>query len=237
MHCGINLRIVSHFDSELWGLPPPSSIRWLSRYDGKKTLEVLYHFEHNPQSWREWQRIASIKMQILQRVPNVEFNEYVPNEAIQRTYTVSELGKHFPKFIKFHKPLYPGDKSEFMRCLTLYCQRLYYEQQLHVEAVLAMALHFNSKGGYGYSFRELNRKTRAVMELNRSRWRVKLNDAELKEAHVKGADTTNEIKRQKSNAKRNEAVELRKSGMILKDIAKKLGVSIATVKRWKLPKC
>ena len=237
MHCGISLRIVSDFDRALWSLPPPSAKRWLSRIDGTKILQVLYHFEHNPQSWREWQRIAAIKIQMQQMMPHIEFTEYELIEGIERVYRVTELGQHFPKFIKFHKPLYPNDKSEFMHSLTIYAQRLHYEEQLHYEALLAMALHFNSKGGYAYSFRELNRKTRAVMELDRSKWRVKLNDAELKEAHVKGANTTNEIKRQKSNAKRDEARELRESGMILKDIATKLEVSLRTVKSWKLPKC
>ena len=237
MQTGISLRIVSDFDRALWSLPPPSAKRWLSRIDGTKILQVLYHFEHNPQSWREWQRIAAIKIQMQQIMPHIEFTEYELIEGIERVYRVTELGQHFPKFIKFHKPLYPSSKDEFMRSLTIYAQRLHYEEQLHYEAVLAMALHFNSKGGYGYSFRELNRKARAVMELNRSKWRVKLKSDELKEAHVKGANTTNEIKRKKSNAKRDEAVELRKSGMILNDIATKLEVSLRTVKSWKLPKC
>ena len=227
---------MSDFDSELWGLPPPSSKRWLRRYDGKKVLEVLYHFEHNPQSWREWQRVASIKIQIRKKIPHVEFCEYEPNEYIQRTYTVAELGEHFPEFIKFYKPLYPAGKSEFMRSLTIYAKRLHYEDQLHYEALLAMSLHFNSKGGYGYSFRELNRKARAVMELDKSKWRVKLNDDELKKAHARGGLIAVAKKRERFNAKRDEAAELRKSGLILKDIAEKLQVSIATVKRWKLPK-
>ena len=75
------------------------------------------------------------------------------------------------------------------------------------------------------------------MELDRSKWRVKLNDTELKEAHVKGGKKRVQQKRELFQKKRDKAVELRKSGMILNDIAIKLKVSIATVKRWKLPKC
>ena len=237
MQSGISLKVVSDFDSELWGLPPPSAIRWLSKMDGTKTLEVLYHFQYAPQSWREWQRVASIKIQIKQRVPHAQFDEYIPPDEVQRVYTVAELGRHFSKFIKYHKPLYPCDKSKFMSSLTLYAMRLHYEEQLHYEALLAMALHFNSKGGYGYSFRELNKKVKATLLLDRSSWRVKLNSEELQQAHSKGGLLTVTKKRERFKAKRDEAVELRKSGMLLKDIASKLEVSIITVKRWKLPKC
>ena len=236
MQWGVSLKVVSDFDNELWGLPPPSKIRWLSRIDGTKILNILYYFEYNPQGWREWQRVSSIKIQILNRIPHAEFEEYIPPDEVQKVYTVTELGKHFSKFIKYHKPLYPYDKSKFMSSLTLYCQRLHYEEQLHYESLLAMALHFNSKGGYGYSFRELNRKVKAILLLDRSNWRVKLKSEELKQAHSKGGLLTVAKKRKQFQAKRDEAVELRKRGMILKDIVNKLEVSLITVKRWKLPK-
>jgi len=236
MQWGISLKVVSDFDEELWGLPPPSSIRWLSSADGKRSLNILYHFEYLPQSWREWQRIASIKIQIRQRVPNVKFVEYVALDEVQRVYIITELGKHFTRFIKFHKPLYPTDKSEFMRALTLYAQRLHYEKQLHYEAVMAMALHFNSKGAYGYSLRELNRKAKAIFELDRSSWRVKLSSDELKEAHARGGHIAVEKKRCKFQLKKEEALQLREKGLTLQQIAESLSVSIITVKRWKLPK-
>lgn len=236
MQTGITLRVKSDFDRTLWSLPPPSSVRWLSSLKYGKTLEILYHFQHNPQSWREWQRVASIKIQIKQILPLVEFEEYNPPDEVEKVYTVAELGKHFPQFIKFHKPLYPNGKDRFMRSLTLYCQRLYYEDRLHYEALLAIALHFNDKGRYGYSFRELNRKAKAVMMLNRSKWKVKLKSEELKEANKRGANITNEIKRQKNATKRNEALRLRADGKTLNDIATMLEVSLSTVKRWKLPK-
>lgn len=234
MQWGISLKIVSDFNSELWGLPPPSKIRWLSRADGTKILNVLYHFQHSPQSWREWQRIASIKVQIQERVPKVMFDEYEPLEGIERVYTVSSLGKHFTKFIKFHKPLYPSDKKEFMRSLTLYCQRLHYEGQLHVEAVIAMAFHFNSKGVFGYSHRELIKKAKSMFRLDMSNWKVKLTCKELKEAHAKGGLIAVEKKREKFKLKKDEGVELRKRGLTLQQIADDLHVSLRTVKSWKL---
>jgi len=236
MQTGISLKISSDFDRSLWSLPPPSSKRWLSRTDGEKTLEVLYHFEYSPQSFREWQRIASIKIQMQELVPHLVFTEYEPHDEVERVYTIAELGKYFPKFIKFHKPLYPYSKDEYMRSLTFYCQRLYYEKQLHFEAVVAMALHFNSKCGFGYSHREVMRKAKSMFLLDMSEWKVKLTPKELQQAHSKGGHIAAEKKREKSQHKRDEALKLRESGMTLKQIAESLKVSLITVKRWKLPK-
>jgi DNA-binding NarL/FixJ family response regulator len=236
MQTGISLKISSDFDRSLWSLPPPSSKRWLSRTDGEKTLEVLYHFEYSPQSFREWQRIASIKIQMQELVPHLVFTEYESPDEVQRVYTIAELGKYFPKFIRFHKPLYPHSKDEYMRSLTFYCQRLYYEKQLHFEAVVAMALHFNSKCGFGYSHREVMRKAKSMFLLDMSEWKVKLTQKELQQAHAKGGHIAAEKKREKSQHKRDEALKLRESGMSLKDIATQLEVSLRTVNNWKLPK-
>ena len=236
MKTGIAFRVVSDFDSELWGLPPPSGKRWLSSIHGLKTLELLYHFQYNPQSWKEWQRVAAIKIQIAQRTPNIEFVEYEPLAVIERVYTITELGKHFPQFIKFPKPLYPSGKDDFMRSLTYYCFKLHYYEMLHIEAVIAMAIRFNQLIGSPYSYREVMRKANAVYGLDRSEWRQKLSKEELQAAHKKGAQITNEMKRERSNAKREKAMQLRKEGMTLQQIADELGVSLRTVKGWKLPK-
>jgi hypothetical protein len=237
MQWGITLHIKSDFDRALWSLPPPSATRWLSKMDSSTTLEVLYHFQYTPQSWREWQQIASIKIQMKQNIPQLIFMDYMGSDEVVRVYTIQELSKSFSKFIKFHKPLYPSGKDEFMRSLTYYCQRLHYEQQLHIEAVIAMALHFNSKCGFKYSHREIMKKAKSVMMLDRSKWRVKLSEDALKKAHSQGGAKRVQQVREKFQTKRDEALILRADGMILKDIAIKLEVSLITVKRWKLPKC
>lgn len=149
MQWGISFKINSDFDIKRWGLPPPSHTRWLTKMDGTKSLNVLYHFQYAPQSWKEWQRVASIKVQIKQQIGHVEFEEYEPYEVTGKVYTISELGKSFTEFVKYQKPLYPQNKSEFMRSLTIYAMRLHYENMLHYEAVIAMALHFNSKCSLG----------------------------------------------------------------------------------------
>ena len=107
MRAGIAFRVITDFDSELWGLPPPSGKRWLSSIHGLKTLEKLYHFRYNPQSWKEWQRVAAIKIQIAQRIPNIEFVEYEPLAVIEKAYTVTELGEALPTVYKVSKASIP----------------------------------------------------------------------------------------------------------------------------------
>lgn len=232
MQYGISLRVDADFDSDLWGLPPPSKQRWITKSDSTKSLNILYHFQYSPQSWREWQRVASMKVQISNRIARVEFEEYQAPESIDSVYSISELGKHFTEFVKYHKPLYPKDKSEFMRSLTIYAKRLHYEKMLHFEAVLAMALHFNSKCEIGYSFRELNRKTRAIFELDREEWKIKLSDEARHKVLSESALKSAQVKNDKSQAKRDRAKSLRDDGMTLDAISSELGVSLSTVKRW-----
>ena len=236
MQWGLTLNLKSDFDKSLWSLPPPSATRWLCKLDNTKILQVLYHFQYMPQSWREWQHIASIKIQMMELIPHLTFSEYEAFDEVERIYTITELGKYFPKFIKYHKPLYPSDKREFMSSLTLYCQRLYYEKRLHVEALIAIAFHFNSKCNLGYNHREIMKKAKSVMQLDRTGWRVKLSKEAL--LHVRSENGKKRVKQKRDEfqLKKDEAMKLRSDGMLLKDIAASLGVSIRTVNNWKLPK-
>ena len=232
---GIALTTEIEFDKTLWSLPPPSNTRVLTSMRGNM-LEISYYFEYLPQSWREWQRINSIKIQMKELLPHIKFREFFKIDNVEKVYTVNELGKYYPKFIKYQKPLYPSDKDEFMRCLTLYAQRLHYEDKLYLEGVIAMAMHFNSKCRLGYSFREVVKKAKSVYMLDKDSWKTRLSDEELKKAHSKGGLLRVEKKRAEFASKRDKAIILRKDGMLLKDIASKLGVSLVTVKRWKLPR-
>jgi len=232
---GITLTTETELDKTLWSLPPPSNTRVLTSSRGN-ILEVSYYFEYLPQSWREWQRINSIKIQMKELLPHIKFREFFKIDNVEKVYTVSELGKYYPKFIKYQKPLYPSDRDEFMRCLALYAQRLYYEGKLYLEGVIAMAMHFNSKCKLGYSFREVVKKAKSIYILDRDNWKTRLSDRELKKAHSKGANITNTKRALQNQSKRDKAITFRKDGMLLKDIASKLCVSLVTVKRWKLPK-
>ena len=232
----ISFNIPSHLEKSLLSLPPPSNTRRLSGNGNTQMLEVLYHFQYAPQSWREWQRVASIKVQLKERLQDITFKDFYEYENISNVYTISELGRYFPKFIKYPKPLYPSAKDEYLRNLTLYTQRLYYEGLLHFEAVVAMAMHFNSKIGTPYSIREVLKKAKSVYMMDKSKWRLKLTEEELQVAHSKGGTKRVQQKREEFEQKRDKALKLRGDGMVLKDIATHLEVSLITVKRWKLPK-
>jgi len=232
MQWGITLKIVSDFDKCLTLLPPSSSERWLSQTIGASILELSYHFQYAPQSWREWQRVSSIKVQIQKLLPNVVFKDYTAVDEVQKVYTISELGKYFPDFVRYQKPLYPSGKNEFMSSLTKYTIRLHYEKQLHHEAVVAMALHFNSKCGLDYSFRELNRKVKAILKLDRSDWKVKLSKDELRKAHERGNEISSQKMRDNSKRKRDEAIRLRADGKTLNAISQILNISLSTVRRY-----
>ena len=232
MRWGIGFNVEPEYEYELSALPPPSSRRYLTRMNKTKSLQVLYHFEYAPQSWKEWQRTASIKIQMKEKAPHINFIEYDAEGEYERLYTVSDLGKHFPEFIKYQKPYYPDSKGEFMRKLTLYAQRLYYERQFHFEAVLAMALHFNTVCSLGYSFREINRKARAIFELNTDDWKAKLSVKERHRILSESAYKSAEAKKRKSQGKKADAVVLREKGMVLKKIAETLNISLSTVRRY-----
>lgn len=229
---GISCNITSDFDKTLWSLPPPSATRWLSKIDGTKILQVIYHFQYMPQSWQEWQRIASFKIQMKELIPHIIFKEYEVVDGIYKVYTITELGKYFTKFIKYQKPLYPKDRSEFMRSLTLYSMRLHYERQLHFEAVIAMALHFNAKCKLDYSFREMNRSVRAIFELDMDKWKEKLLDDELHDAYKKRNILIAKQKRKRSQPIKDKAILLRSEGHTLNSISMILGVSLSTVRRY-----
>lgn len=231
MKWGIHFRISSDFDADLWGLPPPSSKRWITGSKGK-VLEVLYHFQYAPQSWKEWQRVASIKVQIQSLITNLEFEEYGAKEIVESCYTISEIGKYFTGFIKFHKPLYPFGKNEFMRSLTIYAHRLHYENMWSYEALMAMGLHFNASCGLGYSYKDVMRKAKSISKLDRSDWNIKLSKEELQIAHKRGADKTAQIKRDKTREKRELVYRLREDGATILSISEQLSVSSSTVKRW-----
>lgn len=92
-------------------------------------IRVVYLLKHAPQSWRELQQLAGIKEQMAKLLPNISFTQQIEYssgaEVIGSRWLLQELGKHFKEYIKFPSPLYPQDKSEFMKCLTLYAKKLY----------------------------------------------------------------------------------------------------------------
>ena len=107
MKWGIAFSVAATYASDLWGLPPPSQMEMVQRWDNTQMINVLYHFEYSPQSRKEWQRVAGIKVQIAMRIKGIEFQEYEPLSFDGKVYTISELGSHFKDFVKFPAPFSP----------------------------------------------------------------------------------------------------------------------------------
>lgn len=238
MQWGIEFSIPAAYESELWSLPTPSTTRQLSRRDGNASLAVAYRFEYAPQSWKEWQRVASIKVQIANRLKRCEFEEYVQGDEIPTAvYSISELGKSFPAFVKFPQPQFPTAKGEAYRMLCRHAKRLCYEELLHVEQLIATSFRFNEIEGNGEGIGQTVRRAISAYKFaqeHRQEWPVKLTDSErknaLSNAGKKGAAIAAGKKR--NNPKRTEAETLRDQGKTYAEISEDLGVSHSTVKRW-----
>jgi len=192
MQWGIEFDIKATDRPLLTHFPEPTIINRFTTITGPSdNIRVVYLLEYAPQSWKEMQRLAGIKVQMAKLLPNITFTplmEYDSDdiEHMGSKWKLSELGKLFNNFIKFPTPLYPQDKSEFMSSLTKYAMRLHYEHRLYFELVLAMAIRFNKCLKMSYSHRDLQAKAISILNLDRSEWKRKLSGKALKEAHSKG---------------------------------------------------
>ena len=233
MRWGISFNVPAIHKPELWGLPPPSETEILQKWDGTQMIHVLYHFQYSPQSWHEWQRVAGIKVQMKNKIDHIEFQEYEPSVVDGKIYTVSELGQYFKDFVKFPKPLFPGQKRESYQKLCLHAKRLHYEGLLHEEQLIATSIRFNSIDPEG--IRQVIKRALAAYKFaidHCESWPIKLSADELKMAHKKGSLKTHQIRREHSAKKRSLAENFRNSGMTFSAISSKIGVSLSTVKRW-----
>jgi len=176
----------------LSNFPEPTIVTRFTTITGQSdSIRVVYLLEHAPQSWKEMQRLAGIKEQMAELLPDIRFTQQMEYDSsmadmIGSKCKLNALGKYFPKYIKFPTPLYPQDKGEFMKNLTLYAKRLHYQNRLYFESLLAIAIHFNECLNLPYSRKELQAKAISVLEIDRSGWNKRLSEEEQKEAHSKG---------------------------------------------------
>ncbi len=233
MRWGISFNIPAIHKSELWGLPPPSEMETIQKWDGTQLINVLYHFQYAPQSWKEWQRVAGIKVQMQRRIKHLEFQEYDSSSIDGKIYTVSELGQCFKDFVKFPKPLFPSQRREAYQKLCIHAKRLHYEGLLHVEQLIATSIRFNDKDPEGIT-QTIKRAIAAhKFALKHSdEWKTKLSKEDLIVSHKEGAKKTHEIRRKKSELKKVQAKNLRDDGMTFSEISSEISVSLSTVKRW-----
>jgi len=235
MQWGISFKIPAVFESDLWGLPPPSTIERLSSTNGREVIRVLYHFQYAPQSWNEWQRVASIKVQIKHRIEAIIFDEYEPKGINGDIYTVSSLGSHFKAFVRFPKPQYPTGKREAYKMLCRHAKRLYYEGELHLEQLIATSLRFNSIESNSEGISQTIKRAKASYQFaldHCAEWPVKLSADERHKVLSKSALKAAEVKRTNSQGKRKDAIALKKQGKPLNEIAEVLDIGRTTLWRW-----
>ena len=240
MKWGISFTLPLAFKSDLWAIPPPSKVDTIRRWNGKEKLLILYQFSYSPQSWKEWSRVAGIKVQLQERFNGLEFIEFEAVNDIERVYTVSELGKHFKLFVKFPKPFVDGTPYQI---LCRYAKRLHYEKMLHVEQLIAASMWvsflddpaLNRRRPYKEGVRQCLRRAVSAYRFaldHKDKWPQKLNDADRKKKQREGALKSAEVRKHDSTQKRELALQMRRDKMTYADIANRLNVSKRTVIRW-----
>ena len=238
MKWGILFNMPANYESDLLTLlPPPSRMRRLTNSNGKKSNEVLYQFQYAPQSWREWQRVASIKKQMLNRISKISFMDYYPPDNIDgMIYTISELGKYFGDFIKFPKPMFPESADETYQKLCWHAQRLYHQNLLHVEQLIATSIRFNQKlDGAGLTQSIKGAKSvYEFAEVNKENWSQKLSEEDLHTVLSESAKKSAIVRQKNKNEKRQIAIDLKNDGKSQLEIAEILGVNRRTISRWKI---
>ncbi len=240
MKWGIAFSVAATYESDLWGLPPPSKMETGQRWDGTQMINVLYHFQYSPQSRKEWQRVAGIKVQIASKITSVEFQSYEPLEVDGKVYTISELGSHFKDFVKFPAPFFDGTPQAI---LARHAKRLYYEGLLHVEQLIFVSMWIKDiapKNETGRrkkdeGIRQIMRRAMSSYQFaldHKDEWKVKLDIKTRHKVLSQAALKSAQVKRDNSKDKREYAKSLRGEGKPLTAISSLLGVSYSTVKRW-----
>lgn len=243
MKWGIAFNVPAIHEADLWGLPPPSHTERIQRWNGIEMIHVLYHFLHAPQSKKEWQRVAGIKVQIANRIKGVEFSEsteYGTTSVDGKTYTISELGKYFRAFVKFPTPFMDGTPQKI---LTTHAKRLHYEGMLHIEQLIFVSMWVKEiapKNETGRrkkdeGIRQVMRRASSAYQFaldHLDEWPVKLSDQARHKVLSESALKAAQVKRGKTKKERERAKSLREKGENLPAISSLLGVSQRTIQRW-----
>lgn len=204
-------------------LPTPSYITSLQTYDNFKII-LIYAIEGYITSHNQYRWISNIKLGLENYlcVPFTYEEDYqITNETDMTTalYTIDELSKAFKApLITYPKILYPVNKQEVYRHLCWYCKRLIHQKCFTKEAMISAALLMNKKLDLTnrYSNKEIHKKALGAfmfMLENEESFKKRLTKEELKEAHAKGADMTNNTQSSKT---KERITELLKSGDFLK---------------------
>ena len=160
---GISFTIDRKESAKIELLPPYANIQHLSHLTkkGRKTV-IYYPLKYPPSNWNTWQQLGRIYLLIKRIFPSAEFNNVVRTDG-HYEYTVSSFGQYFNESITFPTPYYPQTKNKFMSRLAIYATKLYFDNMLNFELLVAMGLRFNDLLGRPFSEREVFRKANSII--------------------------------------------------------------------------
>ena len=226
-------------------LPTPSYSDTLhSRYNQK--IILVYALEGYITSHSQYRWISNIKLGLVKYlcVPFTYEDEFSITDSTEVTtvvYAIRELSKAFnAHLITYPKIMYPSTKKELYRCLCWYAQRLIHQECFTKEALTATALLMNKKLSDKYSNKDLHKKVLGVImwvDENREGFSVKLDEVELKKAHVRGAEKTNKKQTAETKAKifelLKDKVYIKPNGKVNKTLlADDLGMNRRTLDKY-----
>lgn len=223
------------YEKLIWSLPEPSS-----KQTYRKGFLLSYTFQFMPQGKREWQRVASFKVQLKNRFPELIFKDPELIDDIDgKIYKISKLGKYFTDSIKFPPAFYEGEN---IQVLTRHAKRLHYYGMLYFEHLMYVSHRLAEMDDGGTERRSRKEGMRQIMKRAESAylfalehlddWKVKLSDEDRHTALSQAALKSAQVKREKSKPKRDSAKMMREEGHKLASIASEIDVSLSTVKRW-----
>lgn len=198
------------------GLPTPSYINPLYSHNTKKTV-LIYVIDGYVSSYSQYFWLSSIKLSIQDKIfiPFDFITDYFisDNSTINNViYPLDELSRAFnTQLIKYIDNIYrPNDKKELYTRLIWHGKKLRYKNILTKESLTGTALFMNRYLTDKLSNRELHNKVTASYEFinkNIDNFPQKLKPKELKEAHQKGAKSTNKKKSDATKERINTALK------------------------------
>jgi hypothetical protein len=211
-------------------MPPNPSVTPMSHmYLNQRRTWITYDLKHPPSTWFAWQQLGAIYLQIKKIFPSVVFEITKASKEDSYSYTLEEFSTYFNRGTIFPTPYYPQAKTEYMSRLTIYAQKLHYNDQYLYEILVAMGIRFNDILGRPFSYREVFKKASSIYKLDTSDWKVR-----------KGQDNSNLNKAKKETAtkkallvKETISMFIKKNGKIdFKAMSEYLDIPVRSLRRY-----
>ncbi len=155
----------------------------LRSLEGQTKSNIHYPLKYPPANYNSWQQFGRVVYLIGRKFKTAKFEEVEATGSY--VYTLHEFASHFKKFTRVPKPYYPQEKSDFMRHLTFYAQRLHFKGMLNIGYLNAMAIKFNVFIGSPFTYKECLKKAWSIFLLDRSDWKVQVGKPSNKESSLK----------------------------------------------------